>query len=543
MAGLKTVPSTRLLTDLNKKDLTLGWLIICEQERLDIKTLGRLACANKALRDVFYNPIFWRSVKPMTLIEPNKDVGCCLVARNIEFEYVLEIDMREQDCMAIKLLGLLENPMLSGRLKSLRLLLNYHDDFNKLGGFYTKAKSIAESESVAEPKSVDKSDSAVEPKSVAKSDSAVAKSEYVAESKSVGKVKFTFDNLCFLYVGIHGHTPLYCYGRIYSPKRSRRDVDANHIFNIFETLFPRMPQLTDLFIHHYYFTSTSPDLGKLVHDNLPQLKNLEYLLSDGVCFQQDQTIHTSVTNPKLERLSGYQTNIQTLAKTYPSLKHWSFGRFTRKVVEDEHDQSEVTMPTVQSVAITCDKSCSEHSISLHDINLSKLLAAFPNLLAIKADLWTGVIPGMYNYHLRDVLQKACPYLAVLDISPHKEYLPRDILTETIRGLKNLEVLVLPNRHGIYSNRIVDAITEHLPKIRSLIRLSVQCRLSNIPTLKYMTHNTNTCKVIVRNPDRTMLRIVRPGSNEWYEAHGTNYFYPESTTKFMDVIQYLNDGAM
>ena len=515
MAGLEPVPSTRLLTDLDKD----VWFIICKY--LDTKTLGRLACVCKSLWDVFNDPILWRKVHHVTIKKPNNDVGRCLVARNIEFGYQLEIDMREGDRMGIELLGFLENPMLRGRLKSLRLLLNYHDDFNMLDGFYTKAKSIAESESNTKFKSV------VEQRSA-------------AMSESVGKVRHTFDNLRFLYVGIYRHT---LYNSNDSPKRARRELDTNHIFNIFKTLIPRMPQLTDLFIHHYYFTSILTDLEKFVHDNLPQLKNFEYKLSDGECFSQNQTIHTSVTNPNLERLSGYQTNIQTLAKTYPSLKHWSFGRFTRNVIEDDHDQSEVTMPTVQSLAITCDKSCSEHSISLHDINLSKLLAAFPNLLAIKADLWTGVIPGMYNYHLRDVLQKACPKLAVLDISPHKEYLPRDILTETIRGLKNLEVLVLPNRHGIYSNRIVDAITEHLPKIRSLIRLSVQCRLSNIPTLKYMTHNTNTCKVIVRNPDRTMLRIVRPGSNEWYEAHGTNYFYPESTTKFMDVIQYLNDGAM
>ena len=521
MAGLKTVPSTRLLTDLNKADLTLGWLLICEQERLDIKTLGRLACASKALRDVLYNPIFWRSVKPMTITEPNKDVGCCLVARNIEFEYVLEIDMREQDCMVIELLGLLENPMLRGRLKSLRLLLNYHDDFNKLRGFYNKDKSIAESESNTKFKSV------VEHRSA-------------AMSESVGKVRHTFDNLRFLYVGIYRHT---LYNSNDSPKRARRELDTNHIVNIFKTLIPRMPQLTDLFIHHYYFTSILTDLEKFVHDNLPQLKNFEYKLSDGECFSQNQTIHTSVTNPNLERLSGYQTNIQTLAKTYPSLKHWSFGRFTRKVVEDELDQSEVTMPTVRSVAITCDKKCSEHSISLHDVHLSKLLAAFPNLLAIKADLWTCEIPGKYNDHFSDVLQKACPKLAVLDISSHKEHVPADILTELLKGLKNLEVLVLPDMSGIYSNRIIDAITEHLPKIRSLIRLSVQSRLSNIPSLKYMTHITNTCKVIVRYPARTMLRIVRPGSNEWYEAHGTNYFYPESTKKFMDVIKDLNYGAM
>ena len=213
MAGLKTVPFTRLLTDLNKKDLTLGWLLICEQEHLDIKTLGRLACVSKALRDVFYNPIFWKNVKPMTIIEPNKDVGCCLVARNIDFEYLLEIDMREQDCMVIELLGLLENPMLRGRLKSLRLLLSYHDDHNKLGGFYTKAKSIAEFElntkyksvvepkSVVELKSVAKSDSVLQSKSVAEAESvakyksvakskSVGKSESVAESNSVGKVKY-----------------------------------------------------------------------------------------------------------------------------------------------------------------------------------------------------------------------------------------------------------------------------------------------------------------------------------------------------------------
>ena len=292
-----------------------------------------------------------------------------------------------------------------------------------------------------------------------------------------------------------------------------------------------MPQLTDLFIHHYYFTSILPDLGKLVHDNLPQLKNLEYTLSDGVCFQQDQTIHTSVTNPKLERLSGYQTNIQTLAKTYPYLKHWSFGRFTRNVIEDDHDQSEVTMPTVQSLAITCDKSCSEHSISLHDINLSKLLAAFPNLLAIKADLWTGVIPGMYNYHLRDVLQKACPKLAVLDISSHKEHVPGGILTELLKSLKNLEVLVLPDMPGIYSNRAVDAMffAEHLPKIRSLIGLFAEFNLSTIPTLKYRT---------TRCYDNVVVRISDSG--EW---NPVSYFYPESTMKFIDVIKDLSNGTM
>ena len=497
MEGLEPVPSTRLLTYLDKD----VWFIICKY--LDVKTLGRLACVCKALSDMFDDPIFWRKVHPVTIKKPNNDVGCCLVARNIKFEYLLEIDMREGDRMGIELLGFLENPMFRGRLKSLCLLLNYHDDYNMLDGFYTKAKSIA-------------------------------------KSKSVAKDKYTFDNLCFLYVGIYRKT---LYGMHNMRKRPRREFNANHICNILETLFPSMPQLTDLYIHHFYFTAILLDLEKLIQDYLPQLKNFEYKLFDGVCFPQDQTIHTSVTNPNLERLSGYQTNIQTLAKTYPSLKHWSFGRFTRKVVEDDHDQSEVTMPTVQSVAITCDKSCREHSISLHDINLSKLLAAFPNLLAINADLWTCVIPGKYNYHLRDVLPKACPKLAVLDISSHKEHVPADILTELLTGLKNLEVLVLPDMSGIYSNRIIDAITEHLPKIRSLIRLSVQCRLSNIPTLKYMTHNTNTCKVIVRNPDRTMLRIVRPGSNEWYEAHGTNYFYPESTKKFMDVIKDLNYGAM
>ena len=498
MAGLETVPSTRLLTDLDKD----VWFIICKY--LDIKTRGRLACVCKALRDVFEDPIFWRKVHPVTIKKPNNEAGCCLVTRNIGFEYLLEIDMREGDRMAIELLGLLKNPMLSGRLKSLRLLFNYHDDCNMLDGFYTKAKSIAESESVA-------------------------------------KDKYTFDNLRFLYVGIYRNT---MYDMHDMRKRPCRELGANHICNAFKTLFPRMPQLTDLYIHHYYFTAILPDLEQLVHDKLPQLKNLEYKFSDDVCFPQDQTIHTSVTNPKLERLSGYRTNIQSLAKTYPSLKHWSFGRFTRNVVEDKHNQSEVRMPTVQSMAITCNKSCSQHSISLHDINPSKLLAAFPNLLAIKADLWTCVIPGKYNYHRSDVLQKACPKLEVLDISSHKEHVPADTLTKLLKGLKNLEVLVLPDRYGRYSNSTVNAMffTEHLPKIRSLIRLFAEFNLSDIPTLKYRTPRRND-NVVVRSSDSGEWSSVRTGSNEWYEAHGINYFYPESTKMFKDGLKYLKYGEV
>ena len=145
--------------------------------------------------------------------------------------------------MGIELLGSLENPKLRGRLKSLRLLLNYHDDFNMLRGFYTKDKSVAKLTSVVKPKSV-------------------------ANSKSVAKDKYTFENLRFLYVGIYRNT---MYGMHNMRKRPRRELDTNHICNIFETLFPSMPQLTDLFIHHYYFTSILPDLEKFVHDNLPQL--------------------------------------------------------------------------------------------------------------------------------------------------------------------------------------------------------------------------------------------------------------------------------
>ena len=124
MEGLEPVPSTRLLTDLDKD----VWFIICKY--LDIKTLGRLACVCKALWDVFDDPILWRRVHHVTIKKPNNDVGRCLVARNIEFGYQLKIDMREGDRMGIELLGFLENPKLRGRLKSLRLLLNYHNDFN-----------------------------------------------------------------------------------------------------------------------------------------------------------------------------------------------------------------------------------------------------------------------------------------------------------------------------------------------------------------------------------------------------------------------------
>ena len=145
-----------------------------------------------------------------------------------------------------------------------------------------------------------------------------------------------------------------------------------------------------------------------------------------------------------------------------------------------------------------------------------------------------------------MLQKACPKLAVLDISSHKEHVPGGILTELLKSLKNLEVLVLPDMPGIYSNRAVDAMffAEHLPKIRSLIGLFAEFNLSTIPTLKYRTTRCYD-NVVVRISDSGKWNSVRCGSNEWYEAHGINYFYPESTKKLMlkDGLKYLKHGAI
>ena len=143
---------------------------------------------------------------------------------------------------------------------------------------------------------------------------------------------------------------------------------------------------------------------------------------------------------------------------------------------------------------------------------------------------------------------ACQQLVVLDISSCHTYVPELPLVMSLVRLENLEVLVLQNTKpvNVYSNRIINYITAHnyTPKIRSLIGLFVESGLSDIPTLKYMTDpKSETRDILVRNLDSGTWSSVRHKSKEWYEAHGTEYFYPESTIKFMDVIKDFKGGAM
>ena len=135
MAGEKQVSSSLLLTNLNVDVL----LLICKN--LDIKSRRRLACTCRLLRDLLYEPTFWKDVRTATFKIPNIDAGHCAVKRNIEIEYLLRIDVREVDNMTTELLSLLENTTLKGILRSPRLRLGI-DDENILDEFYSKTKSV-----------------------------------------------------------------------------------------------------------------------------------------------------------------------------------------------------------------------------------------------------------------------------------------------------------------------------------------------------------------------------------------------------------------
>ena len=153
-------------------------------------------------------------------------------------------------------------------------------------------------------------------------------------------------------------------------------LDKFHIYNVLHALLPKMPLLTQLYIYQDDTLSDSLlTLEPLIVKYLPYLENFEYrcfntIFRDFTCFQliSPQMIGTLVTNSKLEQLSGYETDIWTLAKTYPSLKHWSFGIFNGDFVGNEY-ANEVTMPSIQSVAIhvECEKYCSEHALHFHHL--------------------------------------------------------------------------------------------------------------------------------------------------------------------------------
>ena len=121
------------------------------------------------------------------------------------------------------------------------------------------------------------------------------------------------------------------------------ELDKDHIYKVFHVVFPMMPQLTQLHIYQESgLDTTTLNLEPLLIEHLPKFLNLEYRIFNDfrprfVCHYEDQIIHTSATNLALERLAGYQTSIRTLSQAYPSLKHWSLGRFNRKVIADIFD--------------------------------------------------------------------------------------------------------------------------------------------------------------------------------------------------------------
>ena len=165
----------------------------------------------------------------------------------------------------------------------------------------------------------------------------------------------TFQNLCWLIVLIHMCNDV--------------ELDKDHIYNVFHVVFPMMPQLTQLHIFQESGLDTATlTLEPLLIEHLPKLLNLEYRIFNGfICHYEDQIIHTSATNLALQRLADYQTIIQKLSQAYPTLKHWSLGRINRKVNADIYDKGKVTMPTIQSVVMTCQGCCLEHSSYFDDI--------------------------------------------------------------------------------------------------------------------------------------------------------------------------------
>ena len=199
-------------------------------------------------------------------------------------------------------------------------------------------------------------------------------------------------------------------------------LDKSHIYNVLHALLPKMPQLTQLYIYQDDTLLDSPlTLEPLLVTYLPYLKNFENrcfstIFRDFTCFQliSPQMICTSVTNSKLERLSGCQTDIWTLAKTYPYLKHWSFGIFNGDFVGIEYD-NEVTMPSIQSVAIECEKYCSGHALHFHHVNI--LFEAFPNMLAVRVNCFLFENTD-HDHDLLLAVSAECPQLAVLEISAH-----------------------------------------------------------------------------------------------------------------------------
>ena len=111
-----------------------------------------------------------------------------------------------------------------------------------------------------------------------------------------------------------------------------------------------------------------------------------------------------------------------------------------------------------------------------------------------------------------------------------EMLPEDGIRKAVREFKYPLVLILPvcSPAGHTDGLVID-ILNNLRMLRSLLGIMGDDRIDSLPCLIYKTSKQSS-RQILRKSSGSTWRPVREYSDDWCEAHGMKYFYPEESLR-------------
>ena len=262
----------------------------------------------------------------------------------------------------------------------------------------------------------------------------------------------------------------------------------------------------------------------------------------------------------LERLAGIELdtgpvikNIWYMAQRFPKLKHLALGSDCGLFAELEVDNisEECMITSVQSFTI-----CSQYG---NWCELFPLLHYMPNIVAVDLSLQYRTCYGAtIKLDLLYKLGEMFPNLAALKL-PWDGYMSYEtqsgILSLLLTKMRNLQVLVIPTKNYNAEDDVqmarwldsnMDQLRKELPKLYSLIGIHSD-RLKALPNLLYISgpygHNQTLARQVGpfkacpgesgAEPAAKRQKVTRWNSvveytNEWHNAHGTSFFYPETS---------------
>ena len=322
----------------------------------------------------------------------------------------------------------------------------------------------------------------------------------------------------------------------------------------------RMPSLRGLYINQSASDQSADGIIDIL-SLLPQGSGVEELQQisfnrNGVCYNACQNgMDDSRVYSTVKKLFGVQMNsVHELARRFPQLEHLTLRKLYNSEQLKQHTYCRI--PTLRSLRVYHE----EYNRDPHVFaRLRKLIAVCPNIKAL--DL-SNVVTKRYQKSLSisentiGKLVDTCPSLVVLNISNAYEV----TLASTeliIRRLGHLKYLILPTGHrmvrDLNSTAAIEMIAQYGLNMVSLLGVPKTDHISDkLPKLEYVSDSFRSEGIVklqssqsegenaptfgyAASPAEPIWDTVEKFSEEWYNAHGAEYFNLDSSIDHLQMV--------